>query len=355
MARPKEAGEIKQIKSAAQCWRHWHIQHLTPHDGQFQPDHPVTRRAIERVQSATSLQRLLRDPLGFVWRYALGWTAPQEREQPLTIAPDELGKLVHELLRRAVDVLEPNPGYAVASEIQIEAALKAAADVVRDTWPLERPVPPKLLWSHTVDYAETMALAGLMRRDISEPGTRSWTELPFGQSGEPLPARELPWDASIPVAVPNTPIQLRGTIDRLDMRSTGFAARVTDYKSSQPPRNPYGIVIAGGAELQRALYGLACRQLLPGPPQVIARLVYLAGEPLVLKLDNLDAALTLISEFVSEAVAALQRGSPVPGRDAYQNSNDLRLALPASPGYERRKRLAFGKAAAKLSTYWSAR
>jgi hypothetical protein len=87
----------------------------------------------------------------------------------------------------------------------------------------------------------------------------------------------------------------------------------------------------------------------------VARLIYLAGEPLVLKLDNIDAALTLISEFVSEAVAALQRGSAVPGRDACQNSNDLRLALPASPGYERRKRLAFGKASAKLSPYWSAR
>jgi PD-(D/E)XK nuclease superfamily protein len=75
------------------------------------------------VQSPTSLQRLLRDPLGFVWKYGLGWGAPQEREQPLTIAADEFGKLVHELLRRAVDALEPEPGYAAASESEIEIAL----------------------------------------------------------------------------------------------------------------------------------------------------------------------------------------------------------------------------------------
>ena len=31
---------------------------------------------------------------------------------------DELGKLVHELLRRAVDTLEPEPGYAKASDVQ---------------------------------------------------------------------------------------------------------------------------------------------------------------------------------------------------------------------------------------------
>jgi PD-(D/E)XK nuclease superfamily protein len=355
MARPEEASELKRIKSATQCWQHWHVEYLTPHDGQFQPDHPVIRRAIERVQSATSLRRLLRDPLGFVWRYGLGWTAPLEREQPLTMAPEELGKLVHELLRGAVDALEPEPGYAVASEVQLEAALVAAAEVVRKSWPLERPVPPRLLWNNTVDYAADMALAGLMRRDISEPGTRSWTEIPFGQSGEATPARDLPWDVSIPVTVPGTPICLRGTIDRLDMRSTGFAVRVTDYKSGQSPKNAQRIVIAGGAELQRALYGLACRQLLPGPPQIITRLIYLAGEPLVVKLENLDAALALISEFVSETVAGLQRGMAAPGPDAHQNSNYLRLALPASPAYERRKRQAFSKATNKLWTYWNAR
>jgi hypothetical protein len=180
MARPKDARGIKRIKSAALCWQHWHVDHLTAHDGQFAGNHPVIVRAIERVQSATSLQQLLRDPLGFVWRYALRWTAPQERELPLSIAPDELGKLVHELLRRAVDCLEPNPGYAKASEAQIEEALRTAATHLLETWPLERPVPPKLLWSNTVDYAATMALVGLLRKEIAEEGTRSWTECPLG-------------------------------------------------------------------------------------------------------------------------------------------------------------------------------
>jgi hypothetical protein len=49
-------------------------------------------------------------------------------------------------------------------------------------WPLERPVPPRLLWSNTVDHGARMALTGLNLKEISEPGTRSWTELPFGQA-----------------------------------------------------------------------------------------------------------------------------------------------------------------------------
>jgi hypothetical protein len=354
MARPAEAATIKRIRSANVCWHNWHVERLTPHDGQFTADHPVVVRAIARVQSATSLRRLLRDPLGFVWRYALGWNAPQEREQPLSIAPDDFGKLVHELLRRAVDTLEPDPGYAKATEEEIEDALTAAVRVVRESWPLERPVPPKMLWSNTIEYAASLALVGLQRKEIAEEGTRSWTEVPFGQQDGFVAGRELPWDPTIPVAVPDTPVRLRGTIDRLDMRWSPSAVRVTDYKTGEPPRNAARIVIGGGTELQRALYGLACRQLLEGEPQIVARLLYLAGEPLALRLHDLDAAIERIGAFINEANALLRRGATVPGRLSFERSNDLRLGLPASPGYERRKLIAFNKAGEGVSRFWNA-
>jgi hypothetical protein len=354
LARPAEAAGIDQIGSAGRCWRDWHVESLTDHDGCFKPGHPAIIRSIERIQSATSLQRLLRDPLGFVWKYALGLDVPQQREHPLTIAPDEFGKLVHELLRRAVDILEPEPGYAKASDVQIENALEDATRVIHASWPLERPVPPKLLWGHTVEYAKAMALAGLLRKEINEDSTRSWTEVPFGQAAGFETGRELPWDPTIPVEIPGTPVRLRGTIDRLDMRSNPLAVRVTDYKTGIPPKNAARIVIDGGRELQRALYTLACRQLLDEEPRVLARLLYLAGEPLEVKLQDADAALVRIGDFVSEVVALLHKGNAVPGRLAYDKSNDLRLAFPASPGYERRKRIAFDRVAGSLNKFWSA-
>jgi hypothetical protein len=58
---------------------------------------------------------------------------------------------------------------------------------------------------------------------------------------------------------------------------------------------------------------------------------------------------------VGLACATLQRGVAVPGPDAYIPYNDLRLALPASPGYERRKHAEFSKVASPLSDFWSAR
>ena len=354
MARPGDAAEMSRISSANLCWRNWHVDYLTPHDGQFAVNDPVILRALERVQSATSLRRLLRDPLSFVWRYALGWNTPQQREQPLSIPPDEFGKLVHELLRLAVDRLEPHPGYARASDEEIESALKSSARDVRESWPLERPVPPYLLWSNTVDFAASMALVGLLRKEIAETGTRSWTEVPFGQPQGFAGARELPWDATTPVSVPGTPIRLRGTIDRLDLRQNPLAVRVTDYKTAEPPKNAARIIIGGGIELQRALYGLACRQLLGGEPRIIARLQYLTGEPLSLRLDDLDAAIEQIGAFINEAVAMLRRGTTVPGRQSFEKSNDMRLALPASPGYQRRKLIAYSKAGEGISHFWSA-
>ena len=351
LARPKEAAQIAQIGSASRCWTDWHSEGLTDHDGKFDPRHPAVERAVARTQSATSLRRLLRDPLGFVWRYALGFDVPQQREQPLTIAPDEFGRLVHELLRRAVDSLEPDPGYANASDDQLESALVSATRAIHASWPLERATPPRLLWAHTIEYASAMALAGLLRKEINEKGTRSWTEVPFGQPVGFIAARELPWDPTVPVEIPGTSIRFRGTIDRLDMRSSPFAVRLTDYKTGAPPRNAVRMVIDGGTELQRALYALACRQLFEEEPRVIARLLYLAGEPLEVKLQDVDAAIVNIGDFANEVTALLRRGVAVPGRLAYDKSNDLRLAFPASPGYERRKRFAFDRAG-DLSRFW---
>src|SRR5262249_58027704 len=99
-----------QFRSGTKCWGNGHRTDITAHDGRFGGDHPAVRNALMRTQSATSLRLLLRSPLGFVWKSALGWWSPEEVEQPLTIAPDDLGKLVHEVLRRAVDALERGPG-----------------------------------------------------------------------------------------------------------------------------------------------------------------------------------------------------------------------------------------------------
>ena len=154
--------------------------------------------------------------------------------------------------------------------------------------------------------------------------------------------------------MPGTDIHIQGTIDRLDLRRTSKAVRVTDYKTGACPPNPERIVIRGGAELQRSLYALACRQLLPDCSYIAARLLYLSDAPRDFRLTGLDGALAQISEFLACACDFLERGVALPGQDADTPHNDLRLAMPASPAYYRRKRSAFAQSAGRLAKFWDA-
>jgi PD-(D/E)XK nuclease superfamily len=176
LARPNEAVTSPALVAANLCWRNWRCPTVTAHDGQVRADHPQIARAIGQIQSATSLRLMLRDPLAFVWRYALGWRAVPEDDQPLTLDARTFGELVHELLKRTVDRLEPMPGYARASRQEIEFELTASTETVYVQWPLNRSVPPALLWQHTLaavsrctqipEYARIGCFAALKPRNL---------------------------------------------------------------------------------------------------------------------------------------------------------------------------------------------
>ena len=66
MARPGDFAALPLAQSATQAWIDWRSEDLTAHDGLIRPGHPVLLRALYRTQSASSLVRLLRDPLGYL-------------------------------------------------------------------------------------------------------------------------------------------------------------------------------------------------------------------------------------------------------------------------------------------------
>jgi RecB family exonuclease len=361
-ARPQEAAEIPLIRSGKECWNDWHTPNATPHDGWMKEAHPLVQKALERVQSPTSLRRMLRDPLGFVWRYALRWQSPSERERPLSLPKDEFGRLVHELLRRTIDRLEPSPGFIAARPEAIEAALAASVMEVTESWPLRWPVPPHVLWIYTVAQAASLSLKGLTLETFTEQGSRSWTEVPFGQ--EDRDHRTLPWNPKLPVKIPDSSIRIQGSIDRVDLRSDR-KVRVTDYKTGDPPAEIDEVVIDGGKELQRVLYALASRELLSDPPAIVARLIYLQGKPQIAPLRNQDHVFGMVSSFVNAACVVLNSGRTVSGIDAWSQEDDpgaiqrarydLSFALPASPGYFRRKIPNFRSTVRELPKFWGIR
>lgn len=348
LARPQEALERPALALGRAAWRAWNGSAVTAWDGQVPPAHPVIRAALTREQSATSLRRLLRDPLGFVWRYGLGWRPAETYVEALALDRAAFGELVHELLAGAVARLEAGPGLNRATPKEKKAAVWDAAAAAVTQWPAARSVPPDLLWRRTVDEAAQLALAGLVLDEGLQPGTRSWSEVGFGDE-----ANGQPWEAAGPAMLGG--LTVGGRIDRLDLRGDGAAARVTDYKSGAPPRNIAAVVLGGGAELQRVTYAAAVRQRTPEVRQVVSRLVYLRGGPAAhgLSGDRLEAAIAEAERFIAAAVGLLAAGSAPPGPDAQERFNPMRLALPADlDTYLFHKSRALAAATGELVSFW---
>jgi PD-(D/E)XK nuclease superfamily len=146
LARPSEFRMTPIARSGLGSWQDWYRPGITAHDGLVRPAHPRLQKVFRQTMSATSLKMLLRDPLRFVWRYALGWRQPEESEEPLTLDALSFGNLVHEVLETAVSVLETNGGFGMAKPKAIEKAIGVAVGAVASRWESEQPVPAPIIW-----------------------------------------------------------------------------------------------------------------------------------------------------------------------------------------------------------------
>lgn len=353
LARSEEFAGVPQAVSAVSCWRDWHIHDVTPHDGLVRAEHPVLLAILERTQSASSLRRLLRNPLGYVWRYGMRWREPESGSDPLVLDALGLGDLVHMVLDRALQRLEAEGGLAAADEARIAGTIEAASAEVAGEWEAERPVPPRIIWARTLHDARLLAGNALTMEDAHLPDARSYSEVPFGGS-QPKSDGDIPWDAEAPVEIPDTGFRISGYIDRLDISGDGHQALVRDYKTGRLPKDT--IVIDGGKELQRCLYAFAVRALLGGDVEIAASLLYLRDQ-VDLQLDDPAATLEEASAYLRTARANLQAGRALMGPDTGDSYDDLAFALPANVvnGYRRRKETVAKERLGEAVRVWEAK
>ena len=328
MARPQEFRAMPQAVAAWGCWRNWLRQEITPHDGLVRAGHPVLRTILDRTQSASSLRQLLRNPIGFVWKYGLRWHAPESNEDPLVLTALAMGDLVHMTLERALRTLEADGGLATAAEERIAAAVDRAATDVARLWETERAVPPTLIWQRTLDEARTLGSRALVFRDEQLPDALAYGEVPFG-GAKPKSDATPPWNANATVEIPGTGFHIAGHIDRLDISVDGCRALVCDYKTGRPPKGR--ITLDGGKELQRCLYAFAVKAMLGDDVILGASLLYLRDKT-DLRLDDPDAILPELAGYLRAARANLASGGGVIGVDAGGDYDDLAFALPANAG-----------------------
>ena len=333
LARATEFAALPLARGAHLTWIDWHRAVITSHDGLIRANHPLLLRALDRRQSASSLVKLLRDPLGYLWTYGFGWSEPEETDEPLTLDALAFGNLLHEILEDVVSQLEiAGPGgFARASSTEVARAIEAASDRVSARWEETRPVPPPVVWQRKRAEAVQLARTALSYREDPLANQLSWAEIPFGGDRRADSLSEearnaLPWDPRMPVNIPGTGIRIGGSIDRLDLAGDRTRARVTDYKSGRlrgrPPQ------LKGGAELQRCLYAYAVTVLLAERPQVEAQLLYARKDGQGLQLENPEATLEKLTRYLAIAAASFASGKALPGPAADEAWYDLAFALP---------------------------
>ena len=339
LARPSEFQKTPIAVSGFGCWSDWFKAEITAHDGLVGRAHPRLRSVFDRPMSATSLKLLLRDPIRFAWRYALGWKQPDAVEEPLTLNPLTFGGLVHGVLEQAVNILEANGGFGRADAARIEQAVAEATSAIADAWEREQPVPPLVIWRSALERAKGLALTALTHPLEPLPKQKSWTEVPFGTL-EAAARNDLPFDPARKVEIPGAGVFIQGHIDRLDLSGDGSRARVIDYKTGKPRAKMAEIVIDGGGELQRCLYAFAVKTLLGQRIKIDAALLYPRaeeGEQALFPLQDVDATLEQLADAIALARRSIEAGLALPGIDANNDYNDLAFALPAYAGYLPRK------------------
>jgi hypothetical protein len=351
-ARPQEFRALPQAVSAAACWRNWLREEITPHDGLVRADHAVIQAILARTQSASSLRKLLRNPLGFVWHYGLRWRAPESGDDPLVLDALAMGDLVHQTLDRALRTLEANGGLAAATAQQIASAVDGAAGEVAEIWETERPVPPRVIWRRTLDEARELSRRALAFGDERLPGARAFGEVPFG-GAEPKTDAPPPWDVTASVGIPGTDFRIAGYIDRLDVSADGRRALVRDYKTGRKPKDT--IILDGGKELQRCLYAFAVKAMLGDDVAISASLLFPRDE-VDLRLEDPEGTLADVAGYLSAAHASLLAGSAVLGVDTGGTYDDLAFALPANAGatYCKRKIAAATERLGDAAQVWEA-
>ena len=352
MARPREFRAMPQAVSASRCWRNWLREEITPHDGLIREEHPLLLAILDRTQSASSLRQLLRNPLGFVWKYGLRWHVPESGEDPLVLDALAMGDLVHMTLDRALRILEADGGLSTAAQERIVAAVDGAAIDVAQIWETERAVPPPVIWRRTLDEVRDLGTRALAFRDEQLPDALAYGEVPFGGAETKSDAAP-PWDAKATVEIPGAGFRIAGYIDRLDISADGHRALVRDYKTGRPPKD--SITLDGGRELQRCLYAFAVKAMLGDDVTISASLLYPRDE-LDLRLVDPEATLIEIAGYLRTARANLASGGGVIGLDTGAAYDDLAFALPANAKatYCKRKLAAATQRLGDVAHVWEA-
>ncbi len=185
----------------------------------------------DRDLSASAIEQFLHCPYHFFVQRILGFSTDEYADTVDTIAPNDMGTLLHNAFERFVDrsradgtlpgAGEPWPPTALTAlrrmvDLEVDAALAKGLTGWRPAWDRSY----EIVMASLADFLEVDAV------DVrGEPATApAAAELGFGFDGDPVVEFRVSDDVVV---------RLRGSIDRLDTSADGGTVSVVDYKSGR--------------------------------------------------------------------------------------------------------------------------
>ena len=314
------------LARAVQLSHSRNLPFLTEYDGNLAAvaakSEEFERRLKENPVAATSLEGWAACPFRYFLGNVLRLSQQDTPEEITTISPLERGLLVHEILEEFIRDAMANKALPLPGDGS-DAASRASVDRIAEKHFLDasdRGITGKpLMWQ----------LAKQEIYDDLETFLQQDARLRAAHGTEPLRVEANFGVGNTPAAVhPESGLQFRGRIDRMDLTSDGKSALVMDYKtgSSAPYKSLDKDIIDRGKRLQLGVYSLAARRLFPEASSIRAAYWFTrTGSDLpfapseFFDIDDSEAS-ERFSEGVKTIVEGISRGvfAANPGPNSYR-------------------------------------
>ena len=234
----------------------------SPYDGWLSgPGADLDFTQTRRPLSASSLDILAQCPFKFFLRYILGIKPSDDLEFDSLewLSPLERGRLVHQILHDAIEMLRPeNRPLRYPEDL---AALHGLANTLIEKQRDEVPPPNEIACD--MEREAILQTVEVFLKEESERSLNpaaSQAEIPFGldEGQEKKYASPTP----VPLKLPDgTAIHIHGQIDRLDEIEGGIF-EVWDYKTGSPRVYECATAFQSGRRLQHIIYGMVVESMI---------------------------------------------------------------------------------------------
>jgi RecB family exonuclease/superfamily I DNA/RNA helicase len=267
---------------------------LGPWDGVLSPENAARAAAdlLGKPVSPSAIESYLSCPFGFYLRYVLGLEVPDEPDDVLSIAPVDLGSVVHEALRRAYETAAEPTAAAVGAALNDVAASVFARAEARGLTGF--PLAWQVLRDELLDDLHRVVQADACWRDGLVPSQFEWQF-----DGEDAPS----------LRIGARELRFRGRIDRIDRAADGGTVRLVDYKTGRGDAEAERV--KAGHDVQLPVYVLALAAGGEGVARVRAeyRMVRRrSGFAEVALTDEFDVVREQLAATVAVAVGGIEAG-----------------------------------------------